>query len=83
MSEFPEPTWFDFFKEVKGDGQGKLLVLVQLIPKLGRNISKEPTINITPETESAYIELIALGIRDLAPYNFQAVQAPFLELGSY
>jgi hypothetical protein len=81
VSEFPDPVWYDFFKEVPGDGQGSFLVKVQLIPKRGRNISATSLPVIVPDTESAYIELIALGIRDLMPFEFQAIQAPFLELG--
>ena len=81
VADFPDPVWYNFFKEVPGDGQGKLLVKVQLIPKRGRKIPVDSLPSIVPETESAYIELIALGIRDLAPFNFQSIQAPFLELG--
>jgi hypothetical protein len=77
--DFPDPKWYDLFTEVPGDGQGKMLVQMQLIPIRGRKLSTEAQ-SIKPKTESAYIELIALGIRDLAPYNFQAMQAPFLEL---
>jgi hypothetical protein len=30
--------------------------------------------------QQAFIELILIGMRDLAPYNFQAMSAPFLEI---
>ena len=79
--ELPVPSkWVDFYYETPGDSQGSLLVMVQLIPQEGRTIPRPLKNNITPATRKAYIELILIGIRDMAPYNFQAMTAPFLEL---
>jgi len=82
VDKFPDPTWEFFFKETAGDGQGAVLVSIQLIPTLGREIS--PVIAkpnpIIPKTRSAIVELIVIGCRDLAPYNFVPIQAPFLEM---
>lgn len=77
----PIPSkWINFFYEEPGDTQGSLLVMVQLIPTLGRSIPKPIREGITPATRKAYIELILIGIRDMAPYNFQSMCAPFLEV---
>jgi hypothetical protein len=77
----PIPTkWVDFFFEVPGDSQGQLLVNVQLIPTLGKSIPKPIREGITPATRKAFIELILIGIRDMAPYNFQSMCAPFVEI---
>jgi len=77
----PIPSkWLDFFYEVPGDSQGSLLVMVQIIPQEGRVIPKPLRNNITPATRKAYLELILIGIRDMAPFNFQSMCAPFVEI---
>jgi len=80
-SPLPIPTkWLDFYYETPGDSQGSLLVLVQLIPTLGRIIPPPANAEIEIDTQKATIELILIGIRDLAAYNFQAMSAPFVEI---
>lgn len=78
----PTPSkWMEFFFEEPGDGQGTLLVQVQLIPTYGKSIPKPVRLGgITPESRKAYIELILIGVRDMAPYNFQSMVSPFLEI---
>jgi hypothetical protein len=66
---------------------GELLVSVQLIPTLGRSIPKpkeNPSIFEVP-TRNAFIEFLVIGIRDMAPFNYQPMQAPFIsvELNSF
>jgi len=76
----PVPSvWSDFFFEKPGDSEGQLLTLVQLIPTLGKVIPKTCA-PIIPETKKAWIELILIGIRDMAPYNFQNMKSPFVEI---
>lgn len=78
-AELPNPKWVKFFREVPGDGQGELLTLVQLIPTMGKTLPKEAK-KIDIPCVDANIELILIGVRDMAPFNFQAMQAPFLEI---
>ena len=79
-----DPKWYDLYKEEPGDSQGALLVLVQLIPAMGNDAHmqklREKSNSIVPESRGAFVEIIAVGIRDMAPYNFQAMEAPFLEV---
>jgi len=75
-----DPQWIPFFKEEPGDGEGELLVSVELIRKdPGVVIPPLPPYSIRPTTYDAWIEVIILGLRNLAPFNFQAIQNPFLE----
>eukprot|EP01038_Epipyxis_sp_PR26KG_P004421 gene4421-6250_t len=78
--ELPLPKWYYFFKEIPGDGGGAVLASVQLIPANGKTIPKSPLRSIIPPTRSAFIELIVIGVRDLAPYKFQEMQSPFMEI---
>ena len=77
-----DPKWYDLFTEKPGDGQGRLLVSVQLIPQM--EITNKDMLdyksNIMPETRDAWIEIIAVGIRDMAPFNFQPMVFPFMEI---
>jgi hypothetical protein len=77
-----DPKWYALFKEKPGDGQGSVLIAVELIPEMiisNKDLLKQPS-NIKPETVDAFIEIIAVGIRDLAPFNFQPMVNPFLEI---
>ncbi len=76
----PLPKWYSFFFEVPGDSQGEVLASVQLIPTGGHNLDKLVPRSIKPATRPAFIEFLAIGVRDMAPFNFQAMQAPFLEI---
>lgn len=67
----PDPSWKEFFIEVPGDGQGSLLVSTQLVPKKTPDQQLPPCPDISPTLRQAYIEIIALGCRNLKPYQFQ------------
>lgn len=79
--ELQDPVWVDFYKELPGDGKGSLLVLVQLIKKLSpsQKFKEVPDQMIKPASRKGFIEIIAVGCRDMAPYNFQPMQYPYLE----
>ena len=85
-SDFPDPFWKSLFIEQPGDSQGDILVLVQLIKTNGRNLpDKIPNpipreLSIIPDSREAFVEMIILGCRNLAPFNFRAMTAPFLEM---
>lgn len=60
----PDPLWFDFFRELPGDGQGRLLVSAQLVPTQGQVIPRPPAkmepahpLCIVPESRECYIEV--------------------------
>ena len=84
-----DPEWYSFFKEEPKDGEGELLVLVQLLPFDDANIknslpplepaNKAGNIPIKIETRSANVEIVVLGARELAPYNLLPMQAPYME----
>jgi len=85
-SDFPDPFWKSMFLEAPGDSMGDILVLVQLIKTNGRNLpDKIPSpipeeLSIIPASRDAFIELIILGCRDLAAFNFRPMVSPFLEM---
>lgn len=69
----PDPKWFEF-----GNNEGYLLAQLQIIPTIGNKLA--PPKSIIPDCKDAYIEIIAVGIRDMAPFLFQSMQNPYLEL---
>lgn len=79
LPEPDESCWFTLFKEKPGDCSCKVLLRVQLIASHGRTLSTVTT-SIIPKTRNGIIELIAVGARDLAPFNYQPIRAPFLEI---
>ena len=85
-ADFPDPFWKSMFLERHGDSQGDILVLVQLIKTNGRNLPDKipdpipPELSIIPDSREAFIELIILGCRDLAAFNFRPMVSPFLEM---
>lgn len=77
----PDPMWLDLYKEIPGDGEGALLVLVQMIKKTSpaQVLPNLPKNAIKPDARKAYLEIIAVGCRDMAPYNFMPMVNPYLE----
>ncbi len=84
ITELPDPQWCEFFFEVPKDSQGEALILVQLIPTLGRSVPKPEQYFEVP-TRNAFIEFLVIGMRDMAPYDFLPMQAPYIsmELSSF
>lgn len=78
--DLKDPYWLPLFREQPGDGQGHILASVQLIPTMNKSIPRPLSPKIEIPTRSAYIEFLIIGVRDMAPYNFQSMQAPFLEV---
>ena len=55
--------------------------MVELIPKMPDQIIPAlPKNSIAPETYEAYVEMVILGLRNLAPYKFIKMQNPYLEI---
>jgi hypothetical protein len=78
-----DPQWQELFFEVPGDGQGAILILVQVIAKSSPTEQLPPPPSIIPKTKKAFIEIIALGLRNMVPFNFVPIQSPFLEIEHY
>lgn len=76
----PDPEWMECFQEVPGDSQGRLLVSFQLIKKSSPDQKFDPPPSIKPALKDAWIEIIALGLRDMKPFKFQEMVSPFLEM---
>ena len=60
----------------------QVLCMVELIPKLSLDqiIPALPKNSIAPETYDAFVEMVVLGLRNLAPYKFVKMQNPYLEI---
>lgn len=76
----PDPAYHSLFVEEPGDGQGKVLVAFQLIAKTRPDMVFPNPPSIMPSLRPAFIEIIALGIRNMKPYKFQDMVCPFLEM---
>ncbi|CAE7652847.1 Dysf, partial [Symbiodinium microadriaticum] len=70
----PDPEYRPLFVE------GDILVSFQLIPKTRPDMVFPKPEPIMPSLRQAYIEIIALGIRNMKPYKFQDMVCPFLEM---
>jgi hypothetical protein len=77
---FPDPKYYELFKETRGDGQGEVLVSFQLIKKNRPDEALTQLPDIKPSTRQAYIEVIAVGIRNMKPFKFQSMVSPYLEM---
>ena len=75
-----EKDWYEVYDEKPGDGEGRVLVTVLLIKNPTKVNWNKPPKSILPYTKKAIIEILAVGIRDLSPYQFQKMRAPFLEM---
>ena len=77
---FEDPKWVDFFFEEPGDGQGHMLVSAMVIPLATPEEKVPPPPSIIPDVKPAFIEMIAVGLRNLAPYKFKSMVNPYLEI---
>ena len=78
--QLPDPKYYELFKELPGDGQGEILISFQLIPKNRPDEKFNFIPDIKPSTRQAYIEVIAMGIRNMKPFKFQSMVSPYLEM---
>jgi hypothetical protein len=76
----PDPQYHDLFIEQPGDCDGSILCSFQLIAKTTPDMVIPKPLSIEPSLKKAYIEIIALGIRNMQPFQFQGMVSPFLEL---
>lgn len=81
-----DPVWRPLFRDKPGDTTGELLVMIQLVPLIdsrGQPVPKSVLAikprSIVPASRLAYIEVVAIGLRGLAPFNFEPIQQPYME----
>ena len=84
--EPPRPVWQVLFEEeINDDGttdcEGEVLASFQLIriseDCKGKKLPEPPSIQ--PDFREAAVEVICIGIRDMAPYNFLPMQQPHMK----
>ncbi|CAM9992524.1 unnamed protein product [Ectocarpus sp. 6 AP-2014] len=76
----PLPTWMPFFLEKPGDSSGELLVSYQLIKTTRPGLSLAPPPDLTPKLKPAYLEILALGIRGMQPFEMLPMQMPYMQM---
>ncbi|CAM9701229.1 unnamed protein product, partial [Scytosiphon promiscuus] len=76
----PLPTWKSFFLEKPGDSSGELLVSYQLIKTTRPGLTLAPPPDLTPKLRSAHLEILALGIRGMQPFEMLPMQMPYMQL---
>jgi hypothetical protein len=74
-----KPKWYNLMKETVGDVEGQILCSFQLIKKTTPEMIMTAIPNIVPETRVAFIEILAIGCRNLSPYKFLPLQFPSVE----
>ena len=77
------PRWIDLMNEEPGDSEGSVLASFQLIrlsaPDQAASFTKKfPPPLIIPKYRPCAIEILCMGIRDMAPYEFMSLQLPSL-----
>ena len=75
-----DPRWYSVHKAELGDSEGEMLVSVELIDLGGDRLVPPQDVDIRPVTYPGFVEVIALGCRNLAPHVFQEIQFPQLKL---
>ncbi|KAJ3432654.1 c2 calcium-dependent membrane targeting [Anaeramoeba flamelloides] len=79
-STFPSaPVWYDLYMDDPEITYGKILASFQLIPYHERK--NFPIPSLIPDYKTCVIELSAVGLRDLLPYQMRKIQKPFIEMG--
>jgi len=74
-----KPQWYPLMKEEEGDCEGEVLCCFQLLKKRAPEMTMPDPPSIKPALMDAFVEIVAIGCRDLSPYNFLAMQYPKVE----
>lgn len=74
----PPPRWLPLYDLDGSETSGSLLCSFQLVAKRDANERFQPPAPIAPSFRGAYLELIALGVRDMKPYNFSHIGEPYV-----
>ncbi len=73
------PKWFKLGLQTEDDGEGEILLAVQVIKKKNAEEDLPEPPALEPELRQAYVEIIALGVRNMIPYQFTPVVLPYCE----
>ena len=76
----PQPRWYSIKSPYRGTmvaTTGEILLSAQLLPKEKNAIIPIPPLTI--ETVPSWVEITALGCRDMVPYQFRPMTSPFIE----
>jgi len=74
-----DPQWYTVHKVEMGDAEGQMLIGIELIRHGHPNmpaITIPPAVDITPITVPGFVEIIALGCRNIAPHAMMPIQYP-------
>ena len=74
-----DPQWYTVHKVEMGDAEGQMLIGVELIRHAHPNmpaITIPRAVDITPITVPGFVEIIALGCRNIAPHAMMPIQYP-------
>ncbi|GMI00136.1 hypothetical protein TrVE_jg577 [Triparma verrucosa] len=74
-----KPQWYSLMREEEGDSEGEVLACFQLIKKRAPEVSLTDPPSIKPPLQKAFIEIVAIGCRDLSPFNMLNMQFPKVE----
>ena len=74
-----KPQWYPLMKEEEGDCEGEVLCCFQLLKKRAPEMTMPEPPSIKPKLVDAFVEIVAIGCRDLSPYSMMAMQYPKVE----
>lgn len=80
----PMPTWMKLLdingEEIRtsSNAHAEILVSFQVIRKKDPNIRLGPPPDITPQYRKAWLEITAVGLRNMKPFNYRAITAPYV-----
>ena len=72
-----DPQWYTVHKVEMGDAEGQMLIGIELI-RTAKGVSIPPPVDIHPITVPGFVEIIALGCRNIAPHAMMPIQYPFM-----
>ncbi|CAM9913483.1 unnamed protein product [Discosporangium mesarthrocarpum] len=76
----PRPMWQSLFLEEPGDSIGELLLSFQLIKTRAPGVSLIAAPDISPPLRPAFVEVLALGVRGMWPFELLPIAMPYMEL---
>jgi len=78
-SKAATPQWYPLMDTNGKPGEGEILISAQLILKKGSYEKLPKPADITPKSRPAFVEVVALGVRDLQPLGFSGIGSTFVE----
>lgn len=82
--EAPRPQWHDLSTSISNDVSsehaGQILTSIQVIEKLSKTQTIPSPASIIPKFRDAWIDITALGVRDMKPFHFMKIQRPYLTI---